>query len=272
MGQKLGERLGQPFIVENRPGGGTTVAAQAVVDASADGYTLLLSNIASNGAAPAVVKSARYDPVGDFTHVALVGTSNLVLVASAKSAVHTMADIQRIAKEKNGIEIGISANGGTSHLAGLRLASLGGFKLNNIPYRGSGPAQVAVLTGEVALMVDAVVSQLPHVKSGAVRPIAVLSAKRDASLPDTPTAAELGLALDSEVWYGISGPKNLPAEITAQLNREINAILKLPDVRKRYAELSASAPESTSVQFTAFVAKEVAAWRDIVKANNLSVD
>ncbi len=272
LSQHLGERLGQPFPVENRPGAGATLASHQVAQAAPDGYTLVISNSASHGISPSLFRTMRYDAMTDFTHIAMGATTSTAVVVNPNYPAQSVAALIALGKSRpDGIDFAIAGHGTTTHLLGLRIALASGFRLNAIPYRGAGPAMADVIAGNVGMMVDGLPSCIPHIRAGAVKAIAVADAQRNRHLPDVPTLIESGLpGMTSYSWFGVSGPAGLPAPIVEKLNTEIRAILASPPVRQRYTELTADAPDMTPAQYTAFIREELRVWGEVVRAAGIT--
>lgn len=272
LSQYLGERLGQPFPVENRPGAGATLASHQVAQAAPDGYTLVISNSASHGISPSLFRTIRYDAMTDFTHIAMGATTSTAVVVNPSYPAQSVAALIALGKSRpDGIDFAIAGHGTTTHLLGLRIALAAGFRLNAIPYRGAGPAMADVIAGNVGMMVDGLPSSIPHIRAGAVKAIAVADARRNRHLPDVPTLIESGLpGMTSYSWFGVSGPAGMPAPIVEKLNAEIRAILASPPVRQRYNDLTADAPDMTPAQYTAFIREELRVWGEVVRAAGIT--
>jgi tripartite-type tricarboxylate transporter receptor subunit TctC len=270
----LQQRLGQPFVVDNRPGGGATVGSQAAADAPADGYTLVISNSASHGVSPALYRNVRYDALGDFTHIVLAATTPQALVANPRWEARTIADVVRIGRAApDGLNVATAGVGSTGHMMALRFGLAGGFKVNPVPYRGSGPALADIMAGNVNFMFDSLASSIGHVRDGQLRALAVIDPQRSPFLPDVPTLAEAGFpGLVSYSWFGISGPKGLPRPIVDLLNREVRAILRMPEVQDRFRALTADAPDTTPEQYTDFVREELRVWAEVVRATGATAE
>ena len=270
----LQHRLAQPFVVDNRPGGGATVGSQAAADAPADGYTLVISNSASHGVSPALYRNVRYDALGDFTHIVLAATTPQALVANPRWEARTIADVVRIGRAApDGLNVATAGVGSTGHMMALRFGLAGGFKVNTVPYRGSGPALADIMAGNVNFMFDSLASSIGHVRDGQLRALAVIDPQRSAFLPEVPTLAEAGFpGLVSYSWFGISGPKGLPRPIVDLLNREVRAILQMPEVQDRFRALTADAPDTTPEQYTDFVREELRVWAEVVRATGATAE
>lgn len=269
----LTQRLGVSVLVENRAGAGATTGSQMVADAPPDGQTLVMSNIASHGISPALYRNLRYDPVRSFTHVAMVITNPSVWVVPPRSEINDLTDLVRAAQVRNGgLDMASSGAGSSNHLLLVRFSGQAGIDHTHVPFRGAGPAMTAVIAGQVAMMSDSLPSAAGHISQGSVRPIAMSSAERHPAFPNVPTFREQGFELVSTSWFGVSGPAALPAPIVERLNREILAVIATPEARARFAELGGSAGDMTPMQFTSFVASEVAAWAPVVRASGATVD
>jgi tripartite-type tricarboxylate transporter receptor subunit TctC len=272
LSQYLGERLGQPFPVENRPGAGATLASHQVAQAAPDGYTLVISNSASHGISPSLFRNMRYDAMTDFTHIAMGATTSTAIVVNPNYPAQSVAALIALGTSRpDGIDFASAGHGTTTHLLGLRIAHAAGFRLNAIPYRGAGPAMADVIAGNVGMMVDGLPSCIPHIRAGVVKAIAVADAERNRHLPNVPTLIESGLpGMTSYSWFGVSGPAGLPAPIVDKLNAEIRAILASPPVRQRYNDLTADAPDMTPAQYTAFIQEELRVWGEVVRAAGIT--
>lgn len=256
----------QPFIIENKPGNGNAMGAAFVAQAEGDGYTLLLSNSASNLTVPLVSKTAGYDPVADFTHIVMLTSSPYVLAVHPGLGVRTLA--QFIAKAKSEKLAYTAANrGGLGNIAGEYFQHLAGFSMQHVPYRGGGPALADVIAGHVPAIFLPVTTVGEYVRSGALVALAVSAGARTPVLPDVPTFAELGypeLVLAS--WFGISGPKRLAPDIVGRINREARAYLKEPQMRQLAERDASDALDADAAGFTRYVADEVARWGEVVRA------
>jgi tripartite-type tricarboxylate transporter receptor subunit TctC len=274
LSQQMSERLGQPVVVENRPGAGATLASQQVAQAAPDGYTLVISNSASHGISPSLFRNVRYDAMTDFSHIALAATTSTAVLVNPRYEAQTIQALIALGRSRpNGLDYAISGHGTSTHLAGIRMGMVGGFKMNPIPYRGSGPALTDVIAGNVGLMVDGLPSCIGFIRDGSLKALAVADAQRNRFLPALPTLIEAGLpGVTSYSWFGVSGPKDLPAPIVERLNTEIRAILQLPTIRQRYTELTADAPDLTPAQYAAFISEELRVWGEVVRASGATAE
>lgn len=269
----LQERLGQPIIIENRPGAGATVGSQMAAQAAPDGHTLVLSNIASHGISPALYPNVRYDPVRDFSHIALLTLNPSVFVANPRSGILTMADFARVHRgSPRGLDMASSGAGSSNHLLIVRMGQILGREINHVPFRGAGPAMTAVIGGQVPLMSDSLPSAASHIRQGSVRAVAMSSAERHPSFPEVPTLREQGYDLVTSSWFGLSGPARMPQPVVERLSREVRAILAAPETRARFAEIGGTPGEFSPEAYAAFVAREVTDWAVLVRESGAEPD
>jgi tripartite-type tricarboxylate transporter receptor subunit TctC len=272
LAQGLQDRLGQPFIIENRPGAGATVGSQQVAQAAPDGHTLLMSNIASHGIAPTLYRTLRYDAVKDFTHVALVVSNPSVFVANPRFAGRTLADVARLSREDpRGIDIASSGSGSSNHLLIVQFGQVANARVNHVPYRGAGPAMTDVIAGVVPLMSDSLPSAAGHIRQGSVRAVAMASAERHPAFPEVPTFREQGVDLVSDSWFGLSGPAGMPPAVVQRLSQSTLAVLAEPALRTRFTELGGTPGALSPSGYTEFVRAEVARWAPVVRASGAEV-
>jgi tripartite-type tricarboxylate transporter receptor subunit TctC len=263
LAEGLGARLGQPMVVENRAGAGATLGAALVARAPADGYTLLMSNSTSHGVSPALYPNIPYDALADFTHIGLVATSPSMLVVTNTHPARTLADFIAQARREGELRFAVAGIGTSSHLAGVRLGLALGVPVTAVPYRGAGPAMTDTIAGVLPAMLDSLPSALPHARAGSVRALAVTSASRLAAWPELPTLRDAGLDLVSTAWFGISGPRNLPAPVMASLGSAIGQTLRDSAVITRFEELLGAPPPSPD-GYAEFIAVELAAFAPLV--------
>jgi len=271
--QKLGERLGQTFVVENKPGAGGNIGTRAAAQAEGDGYTVLLMT-------PAQVINMRfyanpgYDLRQDFVPIGLISTAPALLLANPKLGVKTVADIVALAKQKPGVLVYASAGAGLStHLMMELLKKTAGIDMVHAPYRGSAPALAGLIAGDTSLLIDSMVSGLPQVKTGALTAIAVTSAARSPIAPNIPTLSESGLpGFDAITWYGFMAPAKTSPEIVSRLAVEINQILQAPDIHKRFLEMGSEPAVVNPESFGKFLASEEKRWLEIVVESGAKVN
>src|SRR5262245_37984139 len=265
MGAWLAERLGQPVVIENRPGGGTNISVQAVVNAPPDGYTLLFlpSSAAINVSFYAPLP---YDLLRDIVPVAAIGDFPMVLAAHPSLPAKTVAELIAYAKANPGkINMGSFGTGTVSHVAGELFKMMAGVNLLHVPYRGGAPLTVDLLTGQVQVAFDVLTTPLPHIRAGTLRALAMTGGARVDALPDVPTVAETVPGYEASVWAGLAVPKGTPAEIVERLNREVNAGLADPAVKGRLLDGAIAPKTLTTAAFGALVAAEVEKWAKVVK-------
>ena len=273
LSQKLGEKLGQPVVVENRPGAGGTIGADAASKAAPDGYTLLLATSSTHSIGPAINPKIPYNAETDFTPIAYVASSpNIVLVPNS-SPVRTMRDLIDYARKNPGrLNYASSGNGTIVHLSTEYFKAASGTFILHIPYRGTALAMPDLISGKVDLLFDSLVTGLPHVKDGKLRALAVTSLKPTALAPDLPTVAEVLPGYESTTWFGLYGPKGLPADITAKVNQAVNAALAETDVKERFARLGAEPTGGTPQAFASLVRADTAKWKKIIVERKITTD
>jgi tripartite-type tricarboxylate transporter receptor subunit TctC len=274
VGQSVSESLGQPIVIENRPGAGGTIGANAVAKADPDGYTLLLASVSNLAMAPSQYKSLAYDPIKDFAPVALVAASPNIMVVPNDSPIRSVLDLIALAKKQPGSMNYASAGNGTSnHLTVELLKAKAGIDLVHVPYRGDAPGMTDVLAGRIQMMFPTLPVALPQIKAGALRAIAVSSPKRSELVPDIPTVAESGSLpeFSVSVWVGILAPAGTSPEIVSKLNAEIHKALASSVVREQLAaqgtEPAAAADPKT---FGLYLASETKKWSEVAKAAGIT--
>jgi tripartite-type tricarboxylate transporter receptor subunit TctC len=262
--RELSSAMRQQFVVENKPGAGGSIAFAAGVEAPPDGYTLTMISVAY-AVNPSIYK-IRFDPIADMTPVVQTAEGPLIIVANPKLPVKNVKELIALARSKPGqLTYATPGQGGTSHLAAELLSSMAGIKMNHIPYKGGAPALTDTIAGQTDLCFNVVAGTLPHVKSGRLRAIAVTSARRMASEPDIPTVAESGVpGYEVNQWYGIIGPKGLPAPIVTRLNGETAKILKTKEAADQLRNEGLSPAGGTPEQFGALIGKDIQLWRKVV--------
>ena len=271
IGQWLSERLGQPFVIENRPGAGSNIATQAVIAAPPDGYTLLLAS-AANAINATLYEQLSFEFVRDITGVAGIMRVPSVIVLNASSPIRTFPEFIAYAKQNAGkLSMASGGTGTPTHMAGELLKMVAGLDILHVPYRGTGPAITDLLGGQVQLMFASAPSAMGHIKSGTLRAIAVTSASRLEALPDVPAVKEFVPGYEGSQWYGIGVPKATPPEIVALLNREINAALADPAIKAKLADLGGTVLPGDAAQFARFVVDETEKWSKVVRFSNAKV-
>jgi tripartite-type tricarboxylate transporter receptor subunit TctC len=266
-GQKFSDAWGQSVIVENRPGGGGTLATALVAHAPADGYTLLLSSIATHAVSPHLYRDPGYDPLKDFTPIALLGVAPVVMGINLAIPAKSVQEFITLAKAKpGGFKYGSGGNGSVMHTAAMVFSQAAGVEMLHVPYKGAGPAYVALVGSEVDLVIDTTAALLPLVRSGRVRALAVARRTRMPEAPEIPTFIEAGLpAYEANGWYSMHAPAGTPAPIIARLNAEIARALKQPDMQERFKQLGLDGGGGSPEQLTQFVRSEFVKYAKLIK-------
>jgi len=269
--QRLSESLGQPVVVDNRPGGNTIIGTELAAKAPADGHTFIL--VASTYAINPSLFKLPYDPNKDLIPIIQAGFSTLVLVVHPSLPPKTLKEFLAYAKANPGkLNYGTVGSGSITHLASELFADVAGISTVNVPYKGTAPMLTDLLGGQLQFALDTPVTSIPHIKSGKLRPIAVSSAKRLGALPEVPTMAEAGLPFEINAWLGFLAPAGTPKEIVQRLNAEINKILQMPDVREKLAAAALEPGGGTPEQFGAVIKADLARWPAVVKKAGVKVD
>lgn len=268
IGQKLTESWGQQVLVDNRPGGGGNVAAEAVARAAPDGYTLFQVNVA-NAIGASLYPKLNYSLIGDFAPVTQLAATPYVLLAHPSVPAKSTRELVALAKVRPGqLNYASAGAGSATHLSGELLKSMAGVNIIHVPYRGTGPAVTALLSGEIELYFAAVPAAVPMVKTGRLRPLGVTSARRSALMPQVPTIAEGGLkGYETGTWHGVLVPVATPRDIALQLSAEIVRILNMPEVREKLVAQGLDPVGDTPEQFGAYIRAEIAKWAKVVAAS-----
>jgi tripartite-type tricarboxylate transporter receptor subunit TctC len=271
--QGVGAAIGQTVIVENRAGAASTVGTAQVARSAPDGYTFLFTS-SHIAIVPSLYNNLSFDPVKDFVPVSLVCTLPVILVANPSLPAKTVAEIVELSKRTpQGLTFGSSGNGGVSHLSGELFKSMTQANLRHVAYKGGGPAMTDLIGGHVNVMFDAVSTSMPHIKSGAIRPVAWTGSKRSAILPDLPTIAESGVAgYDSSSWLGLFAPAGTPPEIVQRVSKEVRATLDRQEVRDRQLALGVEIVANTPEEFGRQLAAEIPKWRKVVEVSGAKAD
>jgi tripartite-type tricarboxylate transporter receptor subunit TctC len=272
--EKLSIALGQPVVVENKPGAGGGVGADFTAKAAPDGYTIMGGTISTHAINASLYANLPYDPVKDFVAITLIARVPNLLVINPEVPAKTVAELIALLKANpNKYTFASSGNGTSQHLSGELFKSMAGVQMQHIPYKGSPPALQDVVGGQVTMTFDNITTALPLAKSGKLRALAVTTAKRSAVAPDVPTLAESGLVgFEVGSWQGVFAPAGTPPDIVKRLNTEIVKIINLPEVRDKLLALGAEPVGDTSEQFGAYVKTEVVKWSDVVKKSGAKVD
>jgi tripartite-type tricarboxylate transporter receptor subunit TctC len=270
--QWLSERLGQQFVVENRPGAGGNIATETVLGAPADGYTLLLLNL-SNAVNATLYQKLKYDFIRDVAPVAGISHENYCMEVHPSFPAKTVAEFIAYAKANPGkLNMASAGNGTGPHMAGELFKIMAGVDMVHVPYRGSPPALTDLLAGQVQVMFSPMSSSIEFVRGGKLRALAVTTAARSEVLPDVPTVAEFVPGYEATGWFGIGAPRNTPVEIVDRLNRVINAGLADPKLKARLADLGATVFVSSPTDFATYLAAETEKWGKVVRTANLKAD
>ncbi|MCC6533053.1 MAG: tripartite tricarboxylate transporter substrate binding protein [Burkholderiales bacterium] len=273
-GQKLGERWSQQVVIDNRPGAGTTIGAQLAAKAAADGYTLLLSSIATHALAPALYAKPGYDPIKDFTAVTILAVAPTLCVAAPNFAPKTIKELIALAKAKpDDIRFVSGGNGTTPHIAGEVFKAVTGVQMTHVPYKGGGPAHVDLMAGRVQVMFDTAASASPHVRSGKMRALAIGLPARYPDLPEVPTFAEAGLPeYNVDSWYSLHATAGTPKPIVERIHQDIVSILAAADIRERLRQLVSTPGGMAPGAFDRYVRTEHARYEKIIKATGIRID
>lgn len=264
--QPLSERLGQPVVVENKPGAGGNIGTAMLAHEKPDGYTLLQGSAAPHGINPHIYKTLGFEPIKDFTFIAHVYSAPSFLVVPANSPFKTAQELVAYAKAHPGkLNFGSSGIGGSQHVFGYLFMERAGFDAVHVPYKGSSPMETALIAGQIDFSIDPPTC-LPFIQSGKMRVLGVASKVRNAALPDVPTLDELGIpGVYSSTYYGILGPAKMPKDVVDKLNQEVNAIIRTDEMRARLAKMGVEPGKGTPDEFKAFAESEVARYGVLIK-------
>jgi tripartite-type tricarboxylate transporter receptor subunit TctC len=272
--QKLSESLKQTFVVENRAGAGGLVGSDLVSKAAPDGYTLVISGVASHAIAPTLSKKLSFDPVKDFTHIALFGGPPSVLAVHPSVPAKTFKEFVAYAKSQPGkLTYGSPGNGTQGHLVAENMKQVLGIDMVHVPYKGAGPAVADIVAGHITVGSTTLSTTAGQVKAGKIRALAVSSTERVPDFPDVPTFNELGYPeLNAVIWFSLSGPAGMPQEIVQRLNSEVRRIMKMPDIREKLKPEGIEPGDLDPKQFSEFLSAELKRWAPVVKATGASID
>jgi tripartite-type tricarboxylate transporter receptor subunit TctC len=270
---KLSEVLGQTAVIDNRPGAASTIGLDMVAKSPPDGYTIGVANIAY-GANPSIYKKMPFDAEKDLAPVGLVSIVTMVLSVHPSLPVRSVKEYVALARSRPGTLTYASAgNGSANHLATARFAHMANINLQHVPYKGGGPAVIAIVGGEVSTLFATIPSAIGHFKSGKLRPLGVSSAKRNSALPDLPTVAEAGVpGYEAIEWQGIMVPTGTPREVITRLNQAFVKVTSMSDVKEKVSALGSDLVASTPEEFDQFVKRELAVWSKVVKDVGIKID
>lgn len=273
LADKLGPRLGQPVIVDNKPGAGTVLASDLVAKAPADGYTLLMA-ASSLGTAPLIYDKVGYDAIKSFTPVTQVASVVHVLVVNPKLPVKSVKDLVEYARANPGkLNYSSTGTGTSTHLEGELFKSMANVYMVHIPYKGSGPALTDLVGGQVNVMFDALGSSGPFIKSDKLRALAVTTAKRSESIPELPTVAESGVpGYEAMPWLGLVAPAGTPPAVVERVHQEVAKILQEPDIKERFKGWGLDIIGNTPAEFASFIRRDVDQWARVIKKANIKAD
>jgi tripartite-type tricarboxylate transporter receptor subunit TctC len=273
-GAKLTEAWGQQVVVDNRPGAGTIIGTQLAARSVPDGYTLLLSSIATHAIAPNLYARPGYDPVKDFAPITLLAVAPTVVCVNPAVPAKSLKDLIALAKAKPG-ELKFASGGSATppHMAGEIFAAMTAVKMVHVPYKGGGPAIAGLIGGETTMMFDTAASILPHVQSGKLRALAIARPSRLPEYPNLQTFAEAGVpGYEVNAWYSMHAPAGVPKSVIAEVNRELVRILKLPDIQQRLKALGSEGIGNTPAEFDKFVRAESAKYAKAIRDANIRVE
>ena len=273
VGEKVGAALGQPVVVENRPGAGGNIGMDAVAKSAPDGHTIGFGAISTNALNPHIYKSMPFDPRKDFTAISLLGTSTIVLTVRPELPVKSVQELVAHAKAKPGLTYGTAGVGTSMHLAGAMFSDMTQSGMTHVAYKGSVPGINDMLGGHLDVMFDNLPASLPHIQAGKLRALAVAGRARAPSLPNVPTMAEAGLAgYAVEPWFGVYGPANMPAPVVQALNKAFTEALAMPEVREKLTQAGFAPRGSSAAELASLTQSEYEKFGQVAKAARISVD
>lgn len=268
MAEQLSIKLGQPVVVDNRPGAGGSVGGSFVAQSPADGYVLMLSNSTPISIGPFALEKQPYDPVEAFTHIASIGAAPCVVMANPASGIRSINDLQAFARKEGRLDFGSGGPASIGHIYGELMKKELGLNMVHVPYRGGAPMTTDLISGVIPVGMDVLTAYVPYFKTGQLLPLAVTSAKRSPLVPDVPSITELGnyrkLVLDN--FFGVSGPAKMPADVVARLHSACNEVMTQADIKKRMLDLGITLTPTSTASFTTYVRDQVETLAPAVKA------
>lgn len=275
VGEKLGELLGQPVVIENKAGAGGSVGTELAARAIGDGYTLVLGSTATHAVNPSLYSKVGYDPIADFVAVSPVASTPLLLVVNPRLPANNVSELISLAKSKGAGEpltFASAGAGSAQHLGGELFRTTSKARITHVPYKGAAPAMADLLGGHVAMAFDTMPSAVPQVRGGKLRVLGISSAKRHPTLPDVPSIAETVPGYELVTWYGLFAPKGTPEPVVARLNAEVKRLLESKDVRDKFAAAGLDPNWSTPQQFATLLRNELPKWRTVIQESGAKVD
>ena len=268
LAEPLGQKLGQPVVVDNRPGAGGSVGGLATVQAAPDGYTLMMANSTPLSIGPFVLDKQPYDPVKQFTHIFYAGSAPVLFMASPKAGINSLADLAKQATTKDGIAFGSGGPASIGHISGEFFKALAKGNMQHVAYKGGAPMTTDLLGGQIPVGIDVITAFVPLVKSGQIKGLAVTSATRSPLLPEVPTTDEAGYPkLRVDNYFGVSGPASMPKEVTDKLYAALAEVLTMPNVLKKLEENGIVYHKLTQAEYGALVARQIGEWAPIIRAS-----
>ena len=274
VGQKLTAVLGQPVVIENRPGAGGSIGAEFVAKSPPDGYTLAMASAGSHAVSPALYPKLSWDPIRDFVPITIVSLAPNILIVHPSLPVKSVRELIALAKSRPGeLSFGSGGSGSTAHLSGELFRTMANIKIVHIPFKGAPSAALGVIGGQVEMGLLNLPPTLPQVRSGRLKALGVTTAKRASAIPELPTIAEAGVpGYEASTWYGVMAPAGTPSEITARIYAVISADLRTADTRQRIAADGGEVVGSTPDEFSAIMKRDIAKWVKVVKESGARAD